>query len=362
MSLNHLLLYCRPGFESDLAGEIQDKGAAAGTYGYVKTKKDSGYVVYITQEPDGAWALMNALSFDELIFARQWCAAMPLLEGLPQKDRVTPILEALDSNDFPRCGDVILETADTNEAKELSGFCKKFVNPLRQSLRKAGRLTAKPNSDIPRLHCFWMDSSTVFLGVSDTRNSSPWPGGILRLKFPKAAPSRSTLKLEEAFHYFIPADEWDERLAPGMTGVDLGAAPGGWTWQLVNRSMMVTAVDNGPMQKELMETAQVDHRMEDAFTFQPAKQVDWMVCDIVDKPARSAELMARWLANEWCRETIFNLKLPMKQRWVAVQDALAMIEDTCLEHGVKVKLQCKQLFHDREEVTVHGVKIGIIKK
>ena len=46
--------------------------------------------------------------------------------------------------------------------------------------------------------------------------------GIPRLRFPADAPSRSTLKLEEAFHVFIPADEWDERLANGMYAVDLG--------------------------------------------------------------------------------------------------------------------------------------------
>ncbi|WP_281645260.1 23S rRNA (cytidine(2498)-2'-O)-methyltransferase RlmM [Parendozoicomonas sp. Alg238-R29] len=357
MSRNHLLLYCRPGFESDMAGEIQDKAAVAGIYGYVKTKKDSGYVVYITQEPDGAWKLMGNLRFDDLVFARQWCAAVPMLENISQTDRVSAILEALNEHDFPCCGDVVLETADTNEAKELSGFCKKFVNPLRQSLRKADKLTSKPNEKISRLHCFFLDSTNVYVGITDTRNSSPWSGGILRLKFPKAAPSRSTLKLEEAFHTFIPADDRDTRLAPGMKSVDLGAAPGGWTWQLVNRSMMVIAVDNGPMQQELLDTAQVDHREEDAFTFQPPKQVDWMVCDIVDKPSRSAELMARWLVNGWCRETIFNLKLPMKQRWQAVQSALQMVEDICAGQGVQVELRCKQLFHDREEVTVHGISV-----
>ncbi|WP_087109012.1 23S rRNA (cytidine(2498)-2'-O)-methyltransferase RlmM [Parendozoicomonas haliclonae] len=355
MSRNHLLLYCRPGFESDMAGEIQDKAAEAGVYGYVKTKANSGYVVYITQEDDGARQLMNRLSFDNLIFARQWCAAVPLINDLPQGDRIGPILEAFAEHDLPRCGDLILETADTNEAKELSGFCKKFINPLRQTLRKKGLLTDKPNAKIPRLHCFFLDSSNVYIGTTDTRNSSPWPGGILRLKFPKTAPSRSTLKLEEAFHYFVPADEWDERLAPGMKAVDLGAAPGGWTWQLVNRSMMVTAVDNGPMNKDLMESGQVTHRTEDAFTFKPEKRVDWMVCDIVDKPARSAELMGRWLAHRWCREAIFNLKLPMKQRWMAVQEALEKIEEMCLERDLKVTLKCKQLFHDREEVTVHAI-------
>ena len=358
MARNHLLLYCRPGFESDMAGEIQDKAAQAGFYGYVKTKANSGYVVFITQQPDGAHGIMKALAFDDLIFARQWCAAIPLVAELPQGDRITPIIEAIKSHELPCCGDLVLETADTNEAKELSGFCKKFTPPLRQALRKQGLLTVKPTVRVPRLHCFFLDSATVYLGTTDTRNSSPWPGGILRLKFPKEAPSRSTLKLEEAFHYFVPANEWDERLSPGMRAVDLGAAPGGWTWQLVNRSMMVTAVDNGPMQKALMESGQVDHRTEDAFTFVPAKGVDWMVCDIVDKPARSAELMGRWLAQRWCREAIFNLKLPMKQRWQAVQDALAMIEDICAERDLKVRLRCKQLFHDREEVTVHAIGLG----
>src|SRR3546814_11125995 len=79
----------------------------------------------------------------------------------------------------------------------------------------------------------------------------------------------STLKLEEAWHHFIPRDQWDERLHSDMTGVDLGAAPGGWTWQLVNRGMLVTAIDNGPMAESLMDTGLVQHLMADGFTFKP---------------------------------------------------------------------------------------------
>src|SRR5690606_30885122 len=84
-------------------------------------------------------------------------------------------------------------------------------------------------------------------------------------------PSRSTLKLEEAWHHFIPREEWDSRLAPGMTAVDLGAAPGGWTWQLVNRHMKVTAVDNGPMARSLMDSGQVEHVQADGYLFRPAR-------------------------------------------------------------------------------------------
>ena len=47
--------------------------------------------------------------------------------------------------------------------------------------------------------------------------------GIPRLKFPADAPSRSTLKLEEAILTFIPRNEESKRLNENMVGVDLGA-------------------------------------------------------------------------------------------------------------------------------------------
>ena len=84
--------------------------------------------------------------------------------------------------------------------------------------------------------------------------------GIPRLRMPKDAPSRSTLKLDEAFHVFVPKDEQESRLQPGMRGVDLGSSPGGWTYQLVRRGMMVQAIDNGSMAESLMETGQVKHK------------------------------------------------------------------------------------------------------
>ncbi len=107
------------------------------------------------------------------------------------------------------------------------------------------------------------------------------------------------------------------------------------------------------MAESLMESGQVTHKPEDAFTFQPAKNLDWMVCDIVDKPARVTDLMIRWLVNGWCRETVFNLKLPMKQRYTEVRSCLAMIETALEEAGFKYRMAAKHLYHDREEITCH---------
>lgn len=106
----------------------------------------------------------------------------------------------------------------------------------------------------PVVHVFFIAPGCCYTGYSYSNNNSPFYMGIPRLKFPSDAPSRSTLKLEEAFHVFIPADEWDERLANGMYAVDLGACPGGWTYQLVKRNMWVSSVDNGPMAQSLMDT------------------------------------------------------------------------------------------------------------
>lgn len=175
------------------------------------------------------------------------------------------------------------------------------------------------------------------------------------MRAPKDAPSRATLKLEEAWHQFIPREQWDQRIAPSMRAVDLGAAPGGWTWQLVNKSMFVEAVDNGPMAENIMASGQVTHRMEDAFRFAPERAVHWLVSDIADKPARVAELITRWAENKWFKEAVFNLKLPMKKRYIELQLCSEIITLALDNAGIEYTLKFKQLYHDREEVTGHLV-------
>jgi hypothetical protein len=60
--------------------------------------------------------------------------------------------------------------------------------------------------------------------------------------------------------------------------------------------MLVTAIDNGPMAESLMDTGLVQHLMADGFTWRPKQPVDWMVCDIVEKPAHPS-LIETWLGE-----------------------------------------------------------------
>lgn len=353
--MKQVLLYCRSGFEKECAGEIQDKANNLEIFGFPRTKKNSGYVVFECYQAGDANKLIEKIDFKSLIFSRQMSAVSELLTDLPSDDRISPILEALtELESLPVCGDLRVETPDTNEAKELLKFCRKFTVPLRNALRGKKLLLAKENAKKPVMHVCFIAPGQCYVGYSLPKNNSQFFMGIPRLKFPSDAPSRSTLKLEEAFHVFIPKEEWDTRLASGMWAVDLGACPGGWTYQLVKRSMFVHAIDNGMMAQSLMDTGQVKHHMEDGFKFEPArKNVTWLVCDMIEKPSRVAQLMGEWIIRGWAKEAIFNLKLPMKGRYDEVLDDIEALKDFLTEYDVKFKLQAKHLYHDREEITVH---------
>ena len=353
--MNTLLLHCRPGFEGEVCAEISDQAARLGVAGYAKAKPNSAHAEFTCLEPGGAERLMQGQRFNRLIFPRQWARGDYL--QLPETDRISVLLQALAS--YPVCGSLWLEVFDTNDGKELSNFCKKFEGPLRKALEKAGRLVEDASK--PRLLLTFKSGREVFLGMAEADNQAPWPMGIPRLKFPREAPSRSTLKLEEAWHFFIPREQWDVRLSDEMTGVDLGAAPGGWTYQLVRRGMLVTAIDNGPMAESLMDTGLVTHLMVDGFTWKPKQPVDWMVCDIVEKPARNAAMLEEWIGEGHCREAVVNLKLPMKQRYAEVRRLLDRIADGFKARGIQVEIGCKQLYHDREEVTCHLRRLDVKK-
>ncbi|PZQ20387.1 MAG: 23S rRNA (cytidine(2498)-2'-O)-methyltransferase RlmM, partial [Stenotrophomonas acidaminiphila] len=161
----------------------------------------------------------------------------------------------------------------------------------------------------------------------------PWALGIPRLKLLPDAPSRSALKLEEAFLSLLDDAQREALLKPGMTAADLGAAPGGWTWVLTRHHLRVTSVDNGPLREHVLATGLVEHLRADGFHWKPTQSLDWMVCDMVEQPRRVAERMAQWF----------------KKRWDETKLCLDLFEE---QAGRPLEVRARQLYHDREEITV----------
>ncbi len=357
------LVYCRPGFERDCVEETQAKP--------IEAAENSGYVI-LQGKP--------RLAYKQLTFARQLLRLHGDVNDLPERDRLTPLLAAIP--DTPeKFSALYLEVPDTNEGKTLSGFTRRFQPLLEDALRKQGRLAdnntvrAEPveaktelhnpthpstgsgrTENLPRLHIFFPDNHRALIATSDPHSSATALNGIQRVSMVSDAPSRSYLKLAEAFEVFLDKKEQALWLKPGMTAVDLGAAPGGWTWQLAQRGLKVIAVDNGPLKGAAAGHPSIKHLRQDGFRFRPQRPVDWLVCDMVEQPQRVAALMTEWLVGGLTQRAIFNLKLPMKKRVAALNDALNGMRTALNAKGIRYQLEAKQLYHDREEVTVYLAK------
>ena len=336
--------WTRAGMESDCAAELVERAAAAGVGGWCRTAE--GLVEFHPTPADRLPALARELSFRQLVFTRQWFARFAVCRGLPPDDRVAPLARAAAA--IPRSVSAVrIEYPDTDSGRPLARLARALARPLEAAIAKAPGIAS--DGEGPILHCALLDGGTALLGLSDPANSAPWPLGIPRLRAHRQAPSRSVMKLDEAIARFLNDDERAAWLRPGRTAVDLGAAPGGWTWLLRNYGVTVTAVDNGPLAGPLQEDPRVEHRTEDGFRYRPRRPVDWLVCDMVERPHRIARLLAEWLSRGDCRHAIVNLKLPMKQRWQTVARQLETIAAALPGDG---RLLANQLYHDREEITL----------
>ena len=343
--LPRLLAYCRPGFEGECAQELASLDLEHGGAGHARAQRGSGHVEFASPAADAF-----ADAWRGLVFARQLLRVIGHARALPPRDRLSVLLPMIEADPRRWC-DAWVESPDSDAGRELAPLCRGLNAALVAALKKQ-RLFDR--SSRWRLHLCMTATDEGFVAAARVDASAPWPGGIPRLKFPREAPSRSTLKLEEALLTLLDDGERERWLKPGMRAVDLGASPGGWTWQLVARSLHVTAVDNGPMDAGLLASGLVDHLRADGFRYQPPRPVEWLVCDMVEQPRRVAQRMAEWLAQGWCRHAVFNLKLPMKKRWDEVQACFALLREAC---GERLELRAKQLYHDREEITVFA-RIG----
>ncbi len=345
---NALLILTRVGFEEDLIQEfnawLQQKQLRAelshpqAAVVFVHAPSGNGVITTIAQR------LRDWRS--DLSFAREILLVLADLDQLERGDRVAPIERAvrdlLANNAALHFASIEVYAPDAETSKPLEPLCRHLQKAL------SGSIPTRDDAFGQSLHILLLSNQRAVITLSKQTMSAPVPGGIARLKFPAAAPSRSTLKLDEAFLYLLSTGEQARWLRRGGTAVDLGACPGGWTYQLVRRGMQVQAVDNGKIADVLMRSGLVEHVRADGFKYFPKKAVDWMVCDMVENPLKVAALCAQWLSSKRCKYIMVNFKLPMKKRLAALEQAQQIL---LRELGDSLIWRAKQLFHDREEVT-----------
>lgn len=333
----------RAGAERDLAQELnhldRDCRAAPTGPGLVRT----------SERPDGAPAFGRQVMQAKALFASPADAPvsdawMPRVQWLGRELEQFRLSLRPGASPFSWAAHVY--TADTNEGREASRRAAEIRTLVESELSGALGPPLDPLRDasesVALVQALAIDERRWALGIIPSSEAlSLSPGGIRRLRMPADAPSRAALKLQEGL-------EWvGLRLATGEVAVDLGAAPGGWTWTAVQQGVRVLAVDPGRLRRDLEAHPRVTYYQQSAFDFEPPSPVDWLLGDMAWRPLEVAALVAKWFRRRWAQFALVNFKLPMKEKVSMVYRIIGTLEGAGAR-GIRVR----QLYHDRNEVTV----------
>lgn len=201
--------------------------------------------------------------------------------------------------------------------------------------------------DAERIVSMYFTSETAYIGLSTPdENLSDWAGGAIRFQREAEQISRAKFKLLEA------EQEFGLDFSAFSAALDIGAAPGGWTSLLLERGLRVAAVDPGDMHPSLLKHPQLTIYRKNAsdVTF-PDQSFDLLVCDMSWSPLQMAKLLIPLLSALRVGGTaIVTLKLMHGKPFQTVKD-------TSRTFGPQLELiRAKQLFHNRDEVTLFLLK------
>ncbi|ASA26333.1 SAM-dependent methyltransferase [Paenibacillus donghaensis] len=194
----------------------------------------------------------------------------------------------------------------------------------------------------------YADGAAIYAGVSRPEdNLSSWNGGAIRFRKDDGQISRAKFKLMEAEKEFeIPFSSFRH-------AVDIGASPGGWTSFLLERGLQVTAVDPALMHESLRKAPglKILRRNANEVKFKE-NEFDLLVCDMSWSPKLMAKLVTGLLYSLAPGGTaVVTVKLMHKKPLAMIKEIIAMFE------GERMQIQrAKQLFHNRDEITLYMIK------
>ncbi|MFT3783029.1 MAG: SAM-dependent methyltransferase [Nibricoccus sp.] len=330
-----IIFRCQPGFETNLEKELRWRGIVVAEIGGGWLRAEN----VTTPLPDLCFAHAALLDVQEI--------TADTVNGLATKIQDL-FLASAKTERFEGAWPLVFEMASGLDGlgRRADGVEKAFGEILRKRMSRVAKLatTEKPRgvAQARGLFVFFADFGRLFVARECVF------GGQRRMADDSLAPSRSYLKVEEAYVVF------GREPASGETVVDLGAAPGGWSYSAAKRGAKVIAVDNGPLKGGALDNPLIEHRREDAFRFEPAegKPVDWLFCDLVEEPHHvMRNLIEPWIARRWCRRFVVILKFGRV-------DSIALLREITASNGVLATqahgLRIRHLYHDREEFTLVG--------
>lgn len=169
-----------------------------------------------------------------------------------------------------------------------------------------------------------LDEHTMLCSAACTR---PFVDGVMPFKQDRVnPPARAYLKIWEALTLLRDQPSADE------TVLELGAAPGAWTWALAKTGAQINSVDRAGLENGIAELPNVQHRQCDAFALKPADEMaDWLCSDLICYPQRLIELIHAYLEHGHTHTFVIIIKFQGETDFDAIS-ALEAIPDSWLLH------------------------------
>lgn len=328
------LFTTRPGAEQDVVDELALSGIEARVRAgalvearAASTFDDGSLDVTFARQ---GFRVRATLTGDEKALAR---ALADRAASLAPKDKALAIsVFAPDTDD----GNRLAPLAESIEEAAATHLASRKVVPL-ASAREADALVVQGT--------LLSAGEMIFGDVAGGLLFSPFRGGKARMAVAADSPSRASRKVEEALHWL------GMEPGAGEVCVDLGAAPGGWSWALLDKRCRVIAVDPAELREDVRAHPKLVHEKASAFGYAPPEPVDWLFCDMAWRPVEVARMLAKWARRGWARVLVSNVKLPMKQKAAIVREVREVVHG-----GGWKRVRTRQLYHDRDEITLTAVR------
>lgn len=146
-----------------------------------------------------------------------------------------------------------------------------------------------------------LDSNTI---LASKKTTSPYAHGEVLLEETKVPPSRAYLKLEEALHLLQKFPKKGDRC------LEIGAAPGSWTYILAELGADVIACDRAPLDNKLQSFPNIEFIQGDAFKLTEEKigKIDWLFSDLICYPEKLYTYLLPWIEKKSCKNFVCTLK------------------------------------------------------
>lgn len=193
----------------------------------------------------------------------------------------------------------------------------------------------------------------AYMGISLTRdNLSAWPGGMRHFAQTPELISRAEFKLLEALEVF------GVTLPERGRALDLGAAPGGWTRLLLDAGLKVVAVDPAKLDPRLFRRPGLIHFRGYAEHYleieEPGNQPQLfdVIMNDMRMDARDAARLLIEMRGKLRPDGFILSTLKLPHATASIDPLKNLREATSLLSRYFDIVQARQLFHNRQEVTV----------